>query len=145
MSIRLRLSTAPRRMVRQRYLQKKPQSKNGEEKDSFSYYLDGRGHQHFDFRQKIWLEPNVEMAFGRVCTVALMTLAVNLLIQAGAPNSRQQLRQPGRLNIQEAARAFCEDCLLTAPRDAWILPRDAINAWIETYRRTSMPRHSTCK
>src|ERR1035438_6743198 len=48
----------------------------------FRYFVDSRGRQHFNFKQEIWLESSVQMAFTRVYSVALKTLAVNLLTLA---------------------------------------------------------------
>ena len=45
----------------------------------FCYFMDRSGRQHFNFVQRIWLDPAISMEFTTVQTTALETLAVNLL------------------------------------------------------------------
>ena len=46
----------------------------------FRYFVDSNGRQHFNFVQRVWLQPQVEMAVTPVPTVALTSNAVNLSI-----------------------------------------------------------------
>jgi hypothetical protein len=92
----------------------------------FRFFIDQRGRQHFNFRQKIWLDASVPMAFTRVYSVALKTLAANLLTLA--------IDRPGR-NAILLAPAFSRECLMGAPDRAWALPKATIQAWLESKRR----------
>jgi hypothetical protein len=92
----------------------------------YTFFLDHRGRQHFNFRQAVWLDPGVDMAFTRVYSVALKTLAVNLLTLA--------LEQPGR-RAELLAPAFARECLMGAPDRAWALPKSTIEAWFESRQR----------
>jgi hypothetical protein len=94
--------------------------------DEFRYYIDRHGAQHFNFQQQLWLERSVAMAFTSVPTTALETLAINLLaLASGHAGTRLKL----------LARDFCEQCLLGAPQQGWVLPRPVIQAWMEARRR----------
>jgi hypothetical protein len=66
------------------------------------------------------------MAFTRVYSVALKTLAANLLTLA--------IDKPGRHAIL-LAPAFSRECLMGAPDRAWALPKTTIQAWLESKRR----------
>jgi hypothetical protein len=103
--------------------------------DEFRYYLDRHGAQHFNFQQQLWIERSVAMAFTSVPTTALETLAINLLALAcrAASGSGMQLGKPARL--KPLAREFCEQCLLGAPPEGWVLPRPVIQAWLLARRR----------
>jgi len=46
---------------------------------NFRYFVDRSGCQHFNFPQRIWLDPTIAMAVTPVQTIALETLAINLL------------------------------------------------------------------
>ena len=94
----------------------------------YTFLLDHRGRQHFNFRQAIWVDPSVDMAFTRVYSVALKTLAVNLLTLA--------LERPGRQALL-LAPAFSRECLMGAPDRAWALPKSTIEAWFEAKQRQS--------
>jgi hypothetical protein len=94
----------------------------------YTFLLDHRGRQHFNFRQVVWLDPQVDMAFTRVYSVALKTLAINLLTLA--------LRRPGRRALL-LAPAFSRECLMGAPDRAWALPKATIEAWFESKQRQS--------
>jgi hypothetical protein len=92
----------------------------------FRFFVDPRGHQHFNFRQTIWLDASVDMAFTRVYSTALKTLAANLLTQA--------LDRPARQAVQLAA-AFSRECLMGAPDRAWSLPKSTIESWCASKQR----------
>jgi hypothetical protein len=92
----------------------------------FRFFIDQRGRQHFNFRQKIWLDASVPMAFTRVYSVALKTLAANLLCLA--------IDKPVR-NAIRLAPAFSRECLMGAPDRAWALPKATIQAWLESKRQ----------
>ena len=98
---------------------------------SFRFHLDTAGRQHFNFPQVIWLKQKTAMTFGSVQNVGLRTLAINLIILAsqGDPRTLKGLNRKAALSI---VSVFCEECLLTAPQHAWILPREAINAWLNS-------------
>ena len=101
----------------------------------FRYFIDRQGRQHFNFRQRVWLDASVQMAYTRVYSVALKTLAVNLLMMAMAKRdchaaTRLTARQAGLL-----APSFVRECLLDAPDEAWALPRTTIEAWLESRLR----------
>jgi hypothetical protein len=92
----------------------------------YRFFLDQRGRQHFDFEQTIWLDNTVGMAFTRVYSTALKTLAANLLALA--------LHKSPRAAI-ELAPAFSRECLMGAPDQAWVLPKSTIEAWFESRQR----------
>jgi hypothetical protein len=96
----------------------------------FRYYLDSRGCQHFNFEQRIWLKPSVQMAVTPVMTMALETLALNLLthIFDGCGDT-------GRLHVASKdllrfAKRFSTECLLTACPEGWVIPRNTIEEWL---------------
>ncbi|MGH9643509.1 MAG: hypothetical protein ACRD3Q_13930 [Terriglobales bacterium] len=103
----------------------------------FRYCVDARGRQHFNFRQRIWLHPAVDMAVTPVMTVALETLAINLLTRltrkrdccaAVGLTSRRMLRLAPR---------FCVECLLGGQPGGWVMPRAALRAWLSSHARPS--------
>jgi hypothetical protein len=47
--------------------------------DDYRYFIDRQGRQHFNFRQRVWLDASVQMACTRGYSLALETLALNLL------------------------------------------------------------------
>jgi hypothetical protein len=103
-----------------------PPRKGKQREIEFRFFVDQRGRQHFNFRQKIWLDASVQMAFTRVYSIALKTLAANLLALA--------IDKPGR-NAVLLAPAFSRECLMGAPDKAWALPKATIEAWLESKRR----------
>lgn len=101
----------------------------------FRYFIDRRGRQHFNFRQRVWLDVSVQMAYTRVSSVALKTLAVNLLMLV---TPKRDCQPAARLTSRQAvllAPSFIRECLLGAPDEAWVLPRTTIEAWLESRRR----------
>jgi hypothetical protein len=100
----------------------------------FRFFVDQRGRQHFNFRQKIWLDASVQIAFTSVYSIALKTLAANLLTLA--------IDKPGR-NAVLLATAFSRECLMGAPDKAWALPKASIESWLESkQRRLHQPRRA---
>jgi hypothetical protein len=102
------------------------QRKRKQREAEYRFFIDQRGRQHFNFRQTIWLDASVDMAFTRVYSVALKTLAANLLALA--------LEKPGRRAVL-LAPAFSRECLMGAPDKAWALPKSTIEAWLASQRR----------
>jgi hypothetical protein len=103
-----------------------PARRRGPRELEFRFFIDQRGRQHFNFRQRIWLDRSVEMAFTHVYSIALKTLAANLLALA--------LEQPSRCAVR-LAPAFSRECLMGAPDKAWVLPKATIESWLESKRR----------
>ena len=102
----------------------------------FRYFVDRQGRQHFNFRQRVWLDVSVQMAYTRVYSVALKTLAVNLLMLV---TPKRNYQAAARLTSRQAmllAPSFIRDCLSGAPDEAWALPRTTIEAWLESRLRT---------
>jgi len=106
----------------------------------FSYCMDRRGTQHFNFEQYLWIERSVAMAFTSVRTTALETLAINLLALAAQRDDARPLRGCNRARLLPLAREFCEECLLGAPQQGWVLPRPVIQAWMHARRRSRPAR-----
>jgi hypothetical protein len=101
----------------------------------FRYSLDRHGTQHFNFEQQVWIERSVAMAFTPVCTTALETLAINLLALAATPARTRPHRRSDPQRLIPMVQDFCEQCLLGAPLEGWVLPRPAIRAWMHARRR----------
>jgi hypothetical protein len=101
----------------------------------FRYYVDFRGCQHFNFDQRIWRNPSVQMAVTPVMTIALETLAINLL--AHITGERGDGAHVGVTSkaLVKLARRFCVQCLLTACPAGWVIPRCTIEAWLVSQRR----------
>lgn len=102
---------------------------------TFCYYVDRQGVQHFNFIQQIWLQPQVEMAVTAVVTVALETLAVNLLTQVTRERDFAAPVGITSRRVMQLARRFCEQCLLTAQQGGWRIPRATIKSWLATQQR----------
>jgi hypothetical protein len=102
---------------------------------TFCYYLDRQGVQHFNFIQQIWLQPQVEMAVTAVMTVALETLAVNLLTQVTRERDFAAPVGITSRRIMLLAPRFCEQCLLTAQRGGWRIPRATVKSWLAAQLR----------
>lgn len=101
----------------------------------FRYYVDSRGIQHFNFEQKIWRNPSVQMAVTPVMTTALETLAINLLAYTThEPHDRRRVCVTSK-GLVRLARRFCAECLLTARPGGWVIPRCTIEAWLISQRR----------
>jgi len=104
------------------------------------YFVDAAGRQHFNFAQQIWLDASVQMAYGRVYTTALETLAVNLLSMATPERNHRTAIGVASRRAVSLARAFCEECLFGGPEDAWVLPRQTVKAWLASHRGGAMAR-----
>ena len=115
-------------------------ARDGATPQEFRYCLDRRGTQHFNFAQCVWIERSVAMAFTPVRTTALETLAINLLALAAQPQDARAPRGCNRTRLLPLARDFCEQCLLGAPQEGWVLPRPAIQAWMHARRRSKQLR-----
>jgi len=79
------------------------------------------------------------MAVTAVMTLALETLAVNVLTlvirerdypAAVGVTSRQVIR---------LAREFCAECLLTAGQNGWKIPRETVRSWLLARSRAVRP------
>ncbi len=97
--------------------------------DEFRYYIDRRG------AQQLWIVRSVAMAFTPVRTTALETLAINLLALASAEPTVHGRRSGLPARLKPLAREFCEQCLLGAPQEGWVLPRPVIQAWMHARQR----------
>ena len=96
----------------------------------FRFFVDRNGRQHFNFVQRVWIDRSVSMAFTSVRTKALETLALNVLALACPPGSVIH-----GASAAHFVSAFCDECLLEAPREAWVMPRTTVLEWIATQRR----------
>ena len=112
----------------------------------FRFFLDRDGRQHFNFKQQIWLDSSVQMAYTRVYSTALKTLAVNLLTLV---TDKRDFRTAIGLTSRKVlllAPSFSRQCLIGAPETAWALPRSTIESWLESQarrrRRKVMTRRS---
>lgn len=97
--------------------------------------VDQRGRQHFNFRQHLWIDPAVPMACTRGHSTALLTLAVNLLL-LGMAERRARLESEPAVTARLAiglARRFVDECLLDCPEMGWVMPREAIGAWVSSH------------
>jgi|SRR5579862_9278126 len=96
--------------------------------------VDDSGRQHFNFRQRVWLHPAIPMAYTKVASTAMTTLAANLLTLALRERSaRAETRLESALASRYAlalAPQFSRECLLHAPDRGWVMPRAAIRAWL---------------
>jgi len=101
----------------------------------FRYYVDTAGRQHFNFVQQVWLRPQVEMAVTSVPTVALETLAVNLLTLVTRRRDCTVAVGMTSRTVMQLADSFCTECLLSAGANGWVMPRSAVRAWLATRLR----------
>jgi len=97
------------------------------------FYVDRDGRQHFNFTQQVWLDRTVPMAYAKVHSTALATLAVNLLTLV--LSERDFSAAVGRTcrRALALAREFSDECLISAPDQGWVMPRAAIEAWINSH------------
>lgn len=98
----------------------------------FRCRIDRAGRQHFNFAQRVWLYRSVPMACTRTPSTAMVTLAVNLLTMVLAERDYRAAVGTTCRRAVTLASKFAEDCLLTAPDGSWVMPRDAIEAWIRS-------------
>jgi hypothetical protein len=114
------------------------QSRSAYAIDEFRFFIDRQGRQHFNFRQRVWLDASVQMAYTRVDTVALNTLAVNLLTLVTRKRDYRAAVGSTSRRVVLLAPSFSRECLLGAPDDAWALPKTAIKAWLGSRLRARM-------
>jgi hypothetical protein len=107
----------------------------------FWYYVDHEGRQRFNFRQRIWLSPSVKMAVTPVMTLALETLAINLLARMTRERDYPAAVGVTSRSVARLARRFCTECLLTAGPAGWVMPQSAIKAWLTSHRRIQDRTH----
>jgi hypothetical protein len=111
-----------------------------DEQDEFRFFVDRHGRQHFNFRQQIWLDSSVQMAFTRVYSTALKTLAVNLLtLVTEERDCRVAIGRTSR-RVLSLAPVFSRQCLMGAPDAAWALPKSTIESWLQSQRRRRRTR-----
>jgi hypothetical protein len=101
----------------------------------FRYFVDSSGRQHFNFVQRVWLQPQVEMAVTPVPTVALVTLAVNLLTEVTRERDYVAVVGVTSRRVMQLASPFCDECLLTAHGNGWVIPRASVKSWIAAHLR----------
>jgi hypothetical protein len=107
----------------------------------FRYFVDNLGFQHFNFRQRIWQKPLVQMAVTPVMTTALETLALNLLAYTTCEGGNSLVGVTSR-RLLRLARRFCAECLLTASPEGWVIPRSTIEAWLISQQQIEIPAPS---
>jgi hypothetical protein len=105
----------------------------------FHFYLDSQGRQHFNFVQRIWLYPSVQMALTPMMSRELRTLAVNLLTPVTRERDYSALVGVTSKSVMRLASRFCTECLLTADGTALLIPRSAIRAWLASRSRIQVP------
>jgi hypothetical protein len=103
--------------------------------EKFRYFVDSSGRQHFNFVQRVWLQPQVEMAVTPVPTVALETLAVNLLTEVMRERDYVAVVGITSRHAMQLASVFCDECLLTAHGNGWVIPRASVKSWIAAHLR----------
>jgi hypothetical protein len=99
------------------------------------FYVDSRGRQHFNFPQRIWLYPSVQMAVTPMMSIELETLAVNLLTPLTRERDCPTLVGVTSKRVRRLAGCFCAECLLTARSQAWVIPRSTIRAWLASHTK----------
>jgi hypothetical protein len=107
--------------------------------EDFHFYRDSQGRQHFNFAQRIWLYPSVQMAFTPMMSLELKTLAVNLLTPLTRERDYSAVVGVTSKSVMRLASRFCSECLLTAGGAALLMPRSAIKAWLASRSRIQVP------
>lgn len=79
----------------------------------FRFRLDRNGRQHFNFPQSVWISASVPMSFTPAPSIALTTLALNMLLMASSTQASRQAPSRWRQDRRVAQR-FALACLLTA-------------------------------
>jgi hypothetical protein len=105
----------------------------------FYLYEDSEGRQHFNFVQRIWLYPCVQMAVTPVMSLELKTLAVNLLTPLTRERDYPAAVGVTSKRVMKLANRFCEECLMTADATALLIPRATIRAWLRWRARDQDP------
>ena len=103
--------------------------------DDFLFYEDSLGRQHFNFAQRIWLDPSVPMAVTPVMTLELETLAINLLTPLTRDRDYPAAVGVTSKRVMRLAHRFCAECLLSADAADLVMPRSAIRAWLASRAR----------
>ncbi|MDX2086327.1 MAG: hypothetical protein SFX73_00700 [Kofleriaceae bacterium] len=88
--------------------------------------LDPEGREHFNFPQTHTLKRGVRMGTTPTMTLALETLAVNVL----APFVDEASRDARRGRLRALARVFAGEVLTGAAGSEWRISRDAVCAWL---------------
>lgn len=96
----------------------------------FCFYVDRAGRQHFNFAQQVWLQPGVDMAVTGVVTVALETLALNVLAHVMRECDLATALGIAPCRAARLTRQFCLECLLTAGQSGWKIPRETVRSWL---------------
>jgi len=78
-----------------------------------------------------------------VQTIALETLAINLLTFMTRERDHRAAVGVTSQRAVVLSRAFCADCLLGAPAEAWELPRTSIRAWLNGKNRCARRRRGS--
>lgn len=103
--------------------------------EKFRYFVDSSGRQHFNFVQRVWLQAQVEMAVTPVQTVALETLAVNLLTEVTRERDYVAVAGVTSRRVMKLASKFCDECLLSAHGNGWVIPRASVKSWVASHLR----------
>jgi hypothetical protein len=106
-----------------------------DESEEFRFFVDRLGNQHFNFAQEVWLNTSVSMAQTPTYSVALKTLALNLLTLTLGDRNVSAARGATNSTALTFAAAFSKECLLCAPHKAWILPKSTIQSWLASKKR----------
>lgn len=88
--------------------------------------LDPDGREYFNFPQTLTLKRGVRMGTTPTLTLAVETLAVNVL----APFVADAFSDTRRSRLRVLARAFAEEVLAHAAGSEWRMSRDAIRSWL---------------
>jgi hypothetical protein len=115
----------------------RPGSQPAQNSRDFRYYVDAQGRQHFNFAQRVWLRASVDMAVTPVLTMALETLAVNLLTHMTRRHDCSAAVGVTSRRVLRLAPLFCSECLLTARAEGWVMPRATIREWLISHARTA--------
>lgn len=135
----VKLESSPRRSARVACRTQAASSRRAERSppvdEKFRYYVDSSGRQHFNFVQRVWLQLQVEMAVTPVPTLALETLAVNLLTEVTRERDYVAVVGVTSRRVMQMAPMFCDECLLTAHGNGWVIPRASVKSWIAAQLR----------
>jgi hypothetical protein len=91
------------------------------------------GSPHFNFPQRLWLEPSVSMNWAEAPSLEVQTLALNILAQfeRGRRAGLSTRPRPSGDSAQEFAELF----LCTMPTDGGCIPTGVIREWLRSRRR----------
>lgn len=88
--------------------------------------LDPEGREHFNFPQTYTLKRGVRMGTTPTLTLAVETLAMNVL----APFVSDAASASARHRLRHLSRLFAEDVLLLVAGSDWRISREAVRSWI---------------